>query len=91
MSQLINQYKGNIGAYFAVHSYSQLWMYPWGYTYSLTSNSADLVRIRECFILQTAYKQLFATLESNILGSGECNQICQWIIIHIWLYRQHNM
>ena len=47
MSELINKYKGNIAAYFAVHSYSQLWMYPYGDKNSNPPNVADLKRISQ--------------------------------------------
>jgi hypothetical protein len=44
MSQLIAKEK-KIAAYFALHSYVQMWMYPWGYTKTLPPNSALLVLI----------------------------------------------
>jgi murein tripeptide amidase MpaA len=42
MADLISSKAGSIAAYFAIHSYSQIWMYPWGYTYTLPPNNADL-------------------------------------------------
>jgi hypothetical protein len=30
-------------SYLTVHSYGQMWLYPWGYTSSLPSDVADLV------------------------------------------------
>jgi len=42
MSNFMSRNKGNIAAYYAIHSYSQLWMYPYGYTNSKPSNSAVL-------------------------------------------------
>jgi hypothetical protein len=44
MSELIAK-ESDIAAYFAIHSYSQIWMYPWGYTTSLPPNNALLVPI----------------------------------------------
>lgn len=44
LANLVRQYSGRIAAYFAVHSYSQLWMFPYGYTYNMPSNYAQLVR-----------------------------------------------
>lgn len=43
MSELIAKHKGNIAAYFAVHSYSQLWMYPFGYKNTKPANANELV------------------------------------------------
>jgi len=42
MSDLINQYKAQTVAYFAIHSYSQLWMWPWGDTTVLPPNAHQL-------------------------------------------------
>jgi len=42
MSVLVDQYKAQTVAYFAIHSYSQLWMWPWGYTTALPPNAAQL-------------------------------------------------
>ena len=32
-----------IVAYLTIHSYGQMWLYPWGYTSALPSDSDDLV------------------------------------------------
>ncbi|KAJ6215721.1 hypothetical protein RDWZM_010221 [Blomia tropicalis] len=50
MANLINQYKGSIAAYFAVHSYSQLWMYPFGYSYSLPPNAQQLKTLSQAAV-----------------------------------------
>ena len=42
MADLVANRAGNIAAYFAIHSYSQLWMYPYGYKNALPSNSKQL-------------------------------------------------
>nr|XP_053647888.1 carboxypeptidase B [Cherax quadricarinatus] len=38
----INKYADNIKSYLTFHSYSQLWMYPWGYTSDLPEDWQDL-------------------------------------------------
>lgn len=50
MSELVNQYKTQTVAYFAIHSYSQLWMYPYGYKTALPTNSAKLKEISQAGI-----------------------------------------
>lgn len=45
MADLVAQRSGNIAAYFAIHSYSQLWMYPYGYKNALPSNSKQLEQL----------------------------------------------
>ena len=39
----ITAMKDNLKAYITMHSYSQLWMYPWGYTDDLPADWKDLV------------------------------------------------
>jgi murein tripeptide amidase MpaA len=41
MRDLILARQGNVAAYFAIHSYSQLWMYPYGYSNKLPANNAQ--------------------------------------------------
>jgi hypothetical protein len=43
MADFILTKRGNIAAYFAIHSFSQLWMYPYGYTNALPPNNRQLV------------------------------------------------
>lgn len=43
MSELVLTRKGRIAAYFAFHSFSEFWMYPWGYTSKLPPNARQLV------------------------------------------------
>ena len=50
MSELVNQYKTQTVAYFAIHSYSQLWMYPYGYKTALPTNAAKLKEISQAGI-----------------------------------------
>ncbi|XP_050697047.1 carboxypeptidase B-like [Eriocheir sinensis] len=38
----INRYASTVKAYLTFHSYSQLWMYPWGYTSALPDDWQDL-------------------------------------------------
>jgi len=45
MSNVVNGEKGNIAAYISIHSYSQIWMWPWGYTATLPPNNAELNRL----------------------------------------------
>lgn len=50
MSKMITKYNNNgkkIAAYFAIHSYSQLWMYPFGYKYDNPPNVAKLNEISD--------------------------------------------
>ncbi|CAG2173202.1 unnamed protein product, partial [Oppiella nova] len=42
MAALVTAKRGNVAAYFSVHSYSQLWMYPWGYKTASPSNAKQL-------------------------------------------------
>jgi len=41
----INNIKPRVKAYFAVHSYGQYWLYPWGWTSALTPDDTELKRI----------------------------------------------
>ena len=43
MAELIETRKGRTAAYFAFHSFSEFWMYPWGYTHKLPPNAQQLV------------------------------------------------
>lgn len=40
----INRFAATTKSYLTFHSYSQLWMYPWGYTSDLPADWVDLVR-----------------------------------------------
>jgi len=42
MAELIATRRGRTAAYFAFHSYSEYWMYPWGYTHTQTPNAQHL-------------------------------------------------
>ncbi|XP_054165083.1 zinc carboxypeptidase A 1-like [Oppia nitens] len=44
-SKYILKLKPRVKAYFAVHSYGQYWLYPWGWTSSLTPDDKDLNRL----------------------------------------------
>ncbi len=43
MSQFILTKKDNIAAYFSIHAYGQLWVYPYGYTEDLAPDNELLV------------------------------------------------
>ncbi|CAG2109692.1 unnamed protein product, partial [Medioppia subpectinata] len=45
-----------VRAYFAVHSYGQYWLYPWGYTSALTKDDKDLNRLGNIAIAELAKK-----------------------------------
>ena len=34
-------------SYFDIHAYSQYWMFPWGYSGSLTADHAELLRVSQ--------------------------------------------
>ncbi|CAG2173201.1 unnamed protein product, partial [Oppiella nova] len=44
-SELVATRKGRIAAYFAFHSYSQYWMYPYGYKHALPANVNELEKL----------------------------------------------
>jgi hypothetical protein len=48
-----------VKAYFAIHSYGQYWLYPWGWTSALTSDDKDLNRLAN--VATTALRQLYGT------------------------------
>ncbi|KAH9388434.1 carbamoyl-phosphate synthase (glutamine-hydrolyzing) cpa2 [Tyrophagus putrescentiae] len=50
LSELVNQFKAQAVAYFAIHSYSQKWMYPYGYKTALPANAAKLKEISQAGI-----------------------------------------
>jgi hypothetical protein len=54
VSDFIDMHKDTIKAFIDFHSYSQLWMTPWGYTKDLPSDYEDLVI--ELFICVVHYK-----------------------------------
>ncbi|CAG2116223.1 unnamed protein product [Medioppia subpectinata] len=45
LANLVLSKRGQIAAYFAIHSFSQLWMYPYGYTSVPPPNYAQLERL----------------------------------------------
>ena len=47
VSDFINSHKGTIKAFIDFHSFSQLWMTPWGYTKDLPTDYTQLVNIDE--------------------------------------------
>jgi len=73
MSDVVNQYKANTVAYFAIHSYSQLWMWPWGYTTSLPPNSAELTTLSNA-----ALAAIKATNGLDFVQGSIANAICEF-------------
>ncbi len=73
MSQLIMSKKGNIAAYFALHSFSQLWMYPYGYTNALPPNNRILVS--NFYILSLLLFRIHFVLRIFFLKTLNSNQI----------------
>lgn len=67
MANLIAKNKGNIAAYFAVHSYSQLWMYPYGYTNTKPANAAELV---SCAKSSIDYDNFSLSLKNKLSAAG---------------------
>lgn len=45
MRNFINQIKGNLKMYLSIHSYSQLWLTPWGYTSSRPRDYVEIDRV----------------------------------------------
>nr|XP_046919881.1 zinc carboxypeptidase-like [Dermatophagoides farinae] len=59
MANFVHRYEGKIFAYFAIHSYSQLWMFPYGYTARRVDNYNQL-RIASLAAVQSI-RSLFGT------------------------------
>lgn len=72
MANLVNSYRGRIAAYIAIHSYSQLWMYPYGYKTSLPPNAATLKSLS-----QAAIAAIKATNGLTFTEGSIANAICK--------------
>lgn len=44
LADFLQAHRGQIAAYFSLHAYSQLWMYPYGYSTKLPKTNARLVK-----------------------------------------------
>lgn len=72
MSELISNYASQTVAYFALHNYSQLWMYPWGYKYDSPPNAAKLKSIA-----QAGLAAIRATHGRSFTEGSIANAICK--------------
>jgi hypothetical protein len=78
----------NIDAYLTVHSYGQMWLYPWGFTSALPADYLDLV----CYIVNYFFLQLLYIWSLfPVLKIGSClfvrfisNMETFWNFLHIF-------
>ena len=75
MADFVLKRKGKVAAYFAIHAFSQLWMYPYGYANTPAPNAAQLVRKSHlCDLVNLIGKFVGKTVNTCC----KCYPICKW-------------
>ena len=67
--------------YLTFHSYSQLWMYPWGYTFDLPDNWQDLVGVKLISFQMVFGFQSYLICRCTIASKINVTRICAYLPI----------
>jgi len=82
----IAQHKSNLAAYIDIHSFSQLWMTPWGYTKSYPKDYTELARVSKIAVdaLENVHGTQYRYGPSSVIIYATSGASDDWVYENTW-------